>query len=262
MKRSGTTLNIPEGAGRAAFNAASSGISKEAEAAFKVMSTAITGGATLQMVIDAINGKSSGKLIGVDDKKGTINAGKTFGQTLKDFNLDAASLNKSDAGRRLINNIIETQKLQKGDKFELGGYQYNVTTGFDKKFSLGGGNAVSAGPVKRALGGYAAAGQTYGVNDRINALGAQQEGFMPFTPKVSGMIYPNAETMPKYNIHSGEVTGMRGGVNSSYNNNTYAINIALNGTNVTADDVMRRFKTEMALVHAKEGRSRSVGGQI
>jgi hypothetical protein len=106
------------------------------------------------------------------------------------------------------------------------------------------------------------AGQTYTVNDRLNSLGVQQEGFMPFTPKVSGMIYPNVDTMPKYNIHSGEVTGMRGGVNSSYNNNTYAINIALNGTNVTADDVMRRFKTEMALVHAKEGRSRSVGGQV
>jgi TP901 family phage tail tape measure protein len=262
MKRSGATLNIPEGAGRTAFNAAASGISKEAEAAFKVMSTAITGGATLQMVIDAINGKSSGKLIGVDDKKGTINGGKTFAQDLKDLGLNASSLNKSDSGRRLIDNIIETQKLQKGDKFELGGYQYNVTTGFDANFRLGGGNAVSAGPVKRALGGPVSAGQKYVVNDRLNALGAQQEGFMPFTPKVSGMVYPNADTMPKYNIHSGEVTGMRGGVNSSYNNNSYAINIALNGTNVTADDVMRRFKTEMALVHAKEGRSRSVGGQI
>jgi TP901 family phage tail tape measure protein len=262
MKRSGNTIVMPPGEGRSAFTSGASAISKEAEAAFKGMSSAITGGATLKMVMDAINGKSSGIMIGVDDKKGTINQGRSFGQTLKDFNLDAASLNKSDAGRRLINNIIETQKLQKGDKFELGGYQYNVTTGYDKKFSLGGGNAVSAGPVKRALGGYAAAGQTYGVNDRINSLGAQQEGFMPFTPKVSGMIYPNADTMPRYNIASGEVTGMRGGVNSSYNNNTYSINIALNGTNVTADDVMRRFKSEMALVHAKEGRPKTVGGMI
>lgn len=55
---------------------------------------------------------------------------------------------------------------------------------------------------------------------------------------------------------------MKGGINSSYNNNTYSINIALNGTNVTADDVMRRFKAEMALVHAKEGRSKTVGGRI
>jgi hypothetical protein len=68
--------------------------------------------------------------------------------------------------------------------------------------------------------------------------------------------------MPRYNIASGEVMGMKGGINSSYNNNTYSINIALNGTNVTADDVMRRFKAEMALVHAKEGRSKTVGGRI
>jgi hypothetical protein len=68
--------------------------------------------------------------------------------------------------------------------------------------------------------------------------------------------------MPKYNIASGQVTGMRGGVNSSSSNNNYSINIALNGTNVTADDVVRRFKQEMALVNAKEGRSKTVGGSI
>ena len=76
------------------------------------------------------------------------------------------------------------------------------------------------------------------------------------------MVYPNADTMPRYNIASGAITGMRGGVNSSYNNNTYSINIELNGTNITADDVMRRFKQELALVNAKEGISRSVGGSI
>jgi hypothetical protein len=34
----------------------------------------------------------------------------------------------------------------------------------------------------------------------------------------------------------------------------------LNGTNVTADDIMRRFKAELALINAKEGRVRTVGG--
>ena len=152
--------------------------------------------------------------------------------------------------------IIQKYGFKDGDSFTFQGKTYNVK---NRGGILPG---VEAVVVKKWGGGAVVAGQTYGVNDRINALGVQEEGFMPFTPKVSGMIYPNADTMPKYNIASGQVTGMSGGVNSSYNNNSYAINIALNGTNVTADDVIRRFKTEMALVHAKEGRSRSVGGQI
>ena len=49
--------------------------------------------------------------------------------------------------------------------------------------------------------------------------------------------------------------------NNSYNNNVYNIDIALNGTNVTVDDVMNRFKSELALVNAKQGRVRTVGGQ-
>jgi hypothetical protein len=55
---------------------------------------------------------------------------------------------------------------------------------------------------------------------------------------------------------------MRGGMNSSSSNNNYSINIELNGTNVTADDVVKRFKQELALVNAKEGRQKNVGGAI
>ena len=38
------------------------------------------------------------------------------------------------------------------------------------------------------------------------------------------------------------------------------IDIDLNGTNISADDIMRRFKAELALINAKEGRVRTVGG--
>jgi hypothetical protein len=177
------------------------------------------------------------------------NQGKSSG-FLKDQTKDDGSL---EEGVRTA--IIQKYGFKEGDSFTFQGTKYNVKPG-----KLGKG--LQAVRVAKALGGPVAAGQTYTVNDRINALGVQQEGFMPFTPKVSGMVYPNAATMPKYNIASGEITGMRGGVNSSYNNNSYSINIALNGTNVTADDVMRRFKAEMALVHAKEGRTKTVGGRI
>ena len=77
---------------------------------------------------------------------------------------------------------------------------------------------------------------------------------------MSGTIYPNIETMPRYNIPSNTIGGVNPGTNNSYNNNTYNIDIALNGTNVTADDIMRKFKAELALINAKEGRIRTVGG--
>jgi hypothetical protein len=66
--------------------------------------------------------------------------------------------------------------------------------------------------------------------------------------------------MPRYNIPTNTISGVPGGANNSYNNNVYNIDIDLNGTNVTADDIMRRFKAELALINAKEGRVRTVGG--
>jgi hypothetical protein len=110
---------------------------------------------------------------------------------------------------------------------------------------------------QKSLGGPVAAGRKYLVNDRVNSLGFQQEVFVP---RVPGNIYPNINTMPKYNIPTNSISGIYGNEGGSQNNN-YTINIELNGTNVTADDIMKRFKSEMALINAKEGRSRTVGGK-
>ena len=81
-----------------------------------------------------------------------------------------------------------------------------------------------------------------------------------FVPSSGGQIIPNSILGPSYNIARGSSNSVPGGVNSSYNNNVYNIDIALNGTNVTADDIMRKFKSELALIGAKEGRVRSFGG--
>jgi hypothetical protein len=40
----------------------------------------------------------------------------------------------------------------------------------------------------------------------------------------------------------------------------YNIDIELNGTNITVDDIMKQFKSELALIGAKEGRVRTLGG--
>jgi hypothetical protein len=226
-----------------------------AKANFIAMADSIKGGATLAMVVKAMGGTIGGTTKVTQTEvsaaiktiparavgKGVIDLASKYA---KDQTQDNGSL--EDDVRKAV---VKSLGLKEGQSFEFGGITYNV-----KK---------DGSAVRRALGGYAASGQKYIVNDRINSLGVQQEGFMPFTPKVSGIVYPNADTMPKYNFGaSNDVNGMRGAINSSYNNNSYTISIALNGTNVTADDVMRRFKAEMAMVHAKEGRPISVGGGI
>jgi len=61
-------------------------------------------------------------------------------------------------------------------------------------------------------------------------------------------------------VPSNSILGAKGGTSGSSISNTYEINIELNGTNVTVDDVMGRFKKELALVGAKEGRNRTFGG--
>jgi hypothetical protein len=75
-----------------------------------------------------------------------------------------------------------------------------------------------------------------------------------------GTVFSNINTMPRYNIPTNSVMGSMGNSSSSTSNNNYTINIELNGTNVTADDIMKRMKSEMALISAKEGRTRTVGG--
>ena len=83
-----------------------------------------------------------------------------------------------------------------------------------------------------------------------------------FVPGMSGTIIPNNITGPRFNIPTGNITGMSGGnTNGSSNSNMYNINIELNGTNVTADDIMRKFKQELSLINAKEGPSRTFGGR-
>jgi TP901 family phage tail tape measure protein len=247
FRKSGNTVDIKAGEANTAFDKLVSEVQGGAKENFNKLSSELRGGSNLNDVVRAMGGKAQATKSFTDKEVSSILKGSQTLDTMKDKD----GYLTSGARTKLINKY----GLKKGDTFSYDNQVYGVTVGSDATF-------LEAKAVRRHLGGYAAAGQKYLVNDRLNPLGAQQEGFVPFTPKVSGMIYPNAATMPKYNIASGEVTGMRGGVNSSYNNNTYSINIALNGTNVTADDVMRRFKSEMALVHAKEGRSRSVGGQV
>ena len=160
-----------------------------------------------------------------------------------------------DAAKRAI--LTANPNLTDGSYFKYGNTTYKVNSVV--RGSYNGVPYISTFDVvaQKALGGPVAKGRKYLVNDRINPLGFQQEVFVP---NMSGTIYPNVNTMPRYNIPSNTIGGVNPGTNNSYNNNTYNIDIALNGTNVTADDIMRKFKAELALINAKEGRIRTVGG--
>jgi len=149
--------------------------------------------------------------------------------------------------------VIAGDQLEVGDIIEdPNGVKYKV----QKRFGIGPKEAVRQ---TKSLGGPVVAGQKYTINDRVNPLGYQQEGFMP---SISGTIYPNIATMPRYDIPSGTKMSGVNISNSPSSNNIYNIDIALNGTTVTVDDVMRSFKQELSLVNAKEGVGRRLGGNV
>jgi TP901 family phage tail tape measure protein len=164
--------------------------------------------------------------------------------------------------------VVEEGNLDDNDVFVYQGRYYRVknadwrtdpTTG--KRMLVNKPDVVAGDRTSKALGGPFAAGDKLLVNDRRNSLGYQQEG-IAIDPNFSGTIYPNAATMPRFDLPTQtKLSGVN--ITSSPNsNNLYNIDINLNGTNVTADDVMRKFKQELALVSAKEGPSKYVGGAI
>ncbi len=153
--------------------------------------------------------------------------------------------------------LIKGDELMPGDVFtDSQGRPYIVT----RKFGPGHGAestgdrtvkttpSMSAGP-KRFLGGRVVPGIPYTIND-----GEKTEGVIFDYP---GMIKPNIETA--FNIPSGQNYRMPSITNSPNSNNIYNIDIDLNGTTVTADDVLNSFKRELALINAKEGISRRMG---
>jgi hypothetical protein len=149
-----------------------------------------------------------------------------------------------------MSKLIKGEGLTKGQSFTYKGSTYRVkgTSGVPEfeRMAMG-------GYVKRAVTGITGmtSSQPYLVGERGPEL---------FVPSSGGQIIPNSILGPSYNIASGSTNSVQGGVSSSYNNNIYNIDIELNGTNITVDDIMKQFKSELALIGAKEGRVRTLGG--
>jgi hypothetical protein len=153
--------------------------------------------------------------------------------------------------------LIKGDELMPGDTFmDSQGRPYKVT----RKLGPGHG-AESTGdrtiiPTpsisrKRFMGGRIVPGVPYTLND-----GGKVEGIKFDT---SGTVYPNINTMPRFNIPTGTRYNGINASGASSSSNVYNIDIDLNGTTVTADDVLNSFKRELALINAKEGISRRIG---
>jgi TP901 family phage tail tape measure protein len=239
FKRSGSTVNMPEGAALSQLDQLSGSMTNFA--------LDITGGKKLKDIYEILaTGKPAASTISFNKDEAGMkaaiakNAGKSSAQYLNPY--DGEGFLTMEARK----SIVMAKKLVAGDSFtDSNGNTYNVKNGYDAKIKPG-------YSVKRALGGRIVPGQAYTIND-----GMKIEGIRFDTP---GMVYPNANTMPRFNIPGDGQYGMAKGTNNSFNNNTYNIDIDLNGTNVSVDDIMNRFKAELALIGAKQGRSRALGG--
>jgi hypothetical protein len=114
---------------------------------------------------------------------------------------------------------------------------------------------------RKAMGGYisrAASGVSGMTGSQPYLVG--ERGPELFVPSSGGQIIPNNILGASYNIPSSTINGIGGTSGGSSSNIVYNIDIDLNGTNVTANDILRTFKAELALINAKEGRVRAFGG--
>jgi hypothetical protein len=133
-------------------------------------------------------------------------------------------------------------KLELDKIYKIGNFNYRVAEDFLGKRTL---------VRQKARGGSIYGSQPYLVGERGPEL---------FVPSSGGQIIPNNILGASYNIPSSTINGIGGTGGGSSNNIVYNIDIDLNGTNVTANDILRTFKAELALINAKEGRVRAFGG--
>jgi hypothetical protein len=247
MRRSGEEVNMPAGDALKQLDVLASSMSDFA--------VKITGGKTLANIYEilakgtpqksTITFKSDAEMKEVIAK----NAGTGSAQYKTPYEKDGYL---SEAAR---NSIIVAKKLIAGDTFtDPNGVQYNVKKGYDSK--LGGPRAV-----RMAMGGYisrAASGVSGMTGSQPYLVG--ERGPELFVPSSGGQIIPNSILGASYNIPSSTINGIGGTSGGTSNNIVYNIDIDLNGTNVTANDILRTFKAELALINAKEGRVRAFGG--
>jgi TP901 family phage tail tape measure protein len=231
MRRSGTKVDMGPGDALAQLDLLASSMSDFA--------VKITGGKTLANIYEILskgNPKPGDKI----DTLKTTTVGPRTPQSV-------TTVSAAELTQRGIS-------FAKGTVFESGKDKYEIISDSPDR-------SGTVRVKRKAMGGYisrAASGVSGMTSSQPYLVG--ERGPELFVPSSGGQIIPNNILGAKYNIPGNTISGIKNGGNSSHSNNVYNIDIKLSGTNVTADDIMRKFKSELALVNAKEGRSRSFGG--
>jgi TP901 family phage tail tape measure protein len=255
-KAGNTAFNLRRGGGSIGEGGAWTELG-QLSAQFTTFALDITGGKKLSDIYEILKtgttGKPGQKNIAVEAKD--LNAlmtklGKPNAQKFK-----TTGAGKGDLEDQIRRDIIMQYGLKENDTFDFLGVKYRVT----------GSGVLDSGASRvtprKAMGGYV----TRASNGVSGMTGSQpylvgERGPELFVPSSGGQIIPNNILGPKYDIPGNTISGVKGGANNSYNNNVYNIDIDLNGTNVSVNDIMKAMKAEMALIGAKEGRVRTFGG--
>jgi TP901 family phage tail tape measure protein len=172
----------------------------------------------------------------------------TLGSTTKATAIDigykstlGGNSNKGGLEQWAKESIVRDNNLQAGQYFKYLGQTYKV----------GPNNSSGSRSIirQKSLGGPFAAGQIIEVNERINPLGAQPEGIGTLIkPDFSGVIYPNAATMPKYDIPSGGYSGYRNESSGGSDGSAPVIN---NYITATPNMDIKQLAREVGMVTAK-----------
>jgi TP901 family phage tail tape measure protein len=184
---------------------------------------------------------------------GTGVQGSTTKATAVEIPLDSkygGNTNKGGLETWAKEQIIMSNKLKDGQYFKYNGQTYKV------------------GPKMSAIrqkwgGGQFASGDMLQVNDRINSMGAQMEGIGTFIkPNFSGKIYPNAATMPKYDVgsYSTSNTMKQSGANSSISNVTINATLNFGESPKNGKELWKEFKQMAKAEGAKVGENILIGG--
>jgi len=146
---------------------------------------------------------------------------------------------------------IKDNSFKKGDKFTFNGRTYKVVDASAmEKYKYP--TKLYADIVKKSLGGPFAAGQKLMINDRINSLGAQQEGMgMIVKPNFSGTVYPNLATMPGMPRYDIPTSGYRATLNSSSQNQNGSAPVINNYITASKDMDYKQLAREVGIVTAK-----------
>jgi hypothetical protein len=230
----------PKGVSTYKAGSADAALNKDASAAL-ANAKAITGGKTLADLYNAYLG------IGPVGSKTKDTAFEVKEKTNKYGTAYGGNTNKGGLETWAKESIVRENNLQPGQYFKYNGQTYRV----------GNGEIVR----QKSLGGPFAAGQLMQINDRVNPLGAQQEGLM-IKPDFSGVIYPNAATMPRYNVPSYSTSsGMKqGGTESSSSNVTINATLNFGESPKNGRELWKEFKQIAKAEGAKVGENIVIGG--